>query len=115
VRGRPAGRVRIQPGPSQLSPGLLGQLDRGQGQQLGQRRRRVAVARSESQRVDHLPGAAQRCRHGRVAELAGLGLVRLGGGVQLGVGGAARAAAAAPSLRPAGGSSVVELSTRPGQ
>jgi hypothetical protein len=49
--------------------------------------RRVMAAGGEPQRVDHLPGPAQRRRDVPVAELADLGLVRLGGRVQLGIGG----------------------------
>jgi hypothetical protein len=83
----PAGRIRVKTGRGQLGPDLLGQLRRSEGKQVGQRRGRVAVAGGEPQRIDHLPGPAQGRPDGRVAELAGLGLVGLGGGVQLGIGG----------------------------
>lgn len=45
------------------------------------------AAGDEPQRVDYLPGPPQGRPDGRVAELASLGLMRLGGRFQLGIGG----------------------------
>jgi hypothetical protein len=82
---RPAGCVGVEAGRGQLGPNGAGELGRGEGEQVGQGLIRVAVAGGEPERVDHLPGGAERSPDGGVAQLAGLFLVGLGGAVELGI------------------------------
>jgi hypothetical protein len=115
----PACRVPVEPDPGQDLAGQLGLLLGGDQQHVGQDRvgpssrgpYRSQVGSSTRldgpQRLDHLP----------VAEQAGLGLVRLGGRVQLIIGGGRPEARRAPGTAGAGQSSrpcrVVAASTTP--